>query len=265
MSADDTYRIYMIRYARSDRNRPENFHLGDPHDTPMPMDYFNWVITNDARTFVVDTGFDADVGRRRGRQILRPVGEGLKAVGLDPDTVSDVIVTHMHYDHAGNTDLLPRARYHIQEREMSFVTGKCMCHELLRFPFEEEDVVAMIRKVFAGRVEFYDGSAELAPGISVHRTGGHSRGLQVVRVKTERGPVVLASDAAHYYEQIEQNRAFAVFENLGDLLEGYRILRSLAPTMQHIVPGHDPEVFDRHPCAENMEGWAVRVDLQPSR
>lgn len=262
--SDDRYRIFMIRYGRSDRRRPENFHGGDPHDGPMPIDYFNWVITNERRTFVVDTGFDGATAGRRKRELLKPVGEGLKAVGVDPETVSDVIITHLHYDHAGNPDLLPRARYHLQDCEMQFATGRCMCHDLLRHPFEEEDVVNMVRKVFAGRVTFHDGSAELAPGISVHRTGGHSKGLQVVRVNTERGPVVLASDAAHYYEHIEQDRAFAVFENLGDLLEGYRKVRSLAPDMRHVVPGHDPLVFDRYPAVPGMEGWAVRLDVEPS-
>jgi glyoxylase-like metal-dependent hydrolase (beta-lactamase superfamily II) len=262
--SDDQYRIYMIRYARSDRNRPANFVDGDPHNTPMPIDYFNWVITNDKRSFVVDTGFDTPTAERRGREMLKPVGLGLKAVGLDPETVTDVIQTHMHYDHAGNRDLLPRARYHVQDCEMSFVTGRCMCHHLLRHPFEEEDVVSMVRKVYAGRVEFYDGEATVAPGISVHKVGGHSRGLQVVRVGTARGPVVLASDATHYYEHIETNRAFAVFANLPDLLEGYRTVRRLAPTMQHVVPGHDPKVFGRYPAAEGMEGWAIRVDLPPS-
>ena len=78
-------------------------------------------------------------------------------------------------------------------------------------------------------------------------------------------PVVRASDAAHYYEHIEKDRAFTVFENLTDLLEGYRTISKLAPSMQHIVPGHDPEVFERYPAAEGMEGWGVRLDLPPSR
>lgn len=261
--ADDTYRIFMIRYARSDRRRPENFFGGDPHDGPMPIEYFNWVIQNDRRTFVVDTGFDEPTAKRRKREMLRPVGEGLKAIGVDPDSVSDVIITHMHYDHAGNHHLLPRARYHVQACEMAFATGPCMCHHLLQHPYEEEDVVQMVRRVFAGRVEFYDGEREVAPGITVHKVGGHSQGLQVIRVMTERGPVVLASDATHYYEHIENDRAFAVFENLSDLMEGYRTVRRLAPSMKHIVPGHDPRVLERYPAVEGLEG-VVRLDLEPS-
>lgn len=262
---DDQYKIYMISFGRCDRRRPENFYGGDPHDGEMHIQYFNWVVTNGQRTFVVDTGFDAATAARRKRELVRPVGDGLKAVGVNPDEVTDVIVTHLHYDHAGNHDLLPRARYHLQDCEMQFATGRCMCHHLLQHPFEEEDVVQMVRKVYAGRVEFHDGSSELAPGVSVHRVGGHSKGLQVVRVNTARGPVVLASDAAHYYEHIEKDRAFAVFENLGDLLEGYRTVRKLAPSMKHIVPGHDPDVFNRYPAVPGMEGWAVRLDLEPNR
>lgn len=261
---DDKYKIFMIRYGRSDRRRAENFFDGDPHDGPMPIEYFNWVIQNSERTFVVDTGFDQPTANRRKRELLKPVGEGLKAVGVDPDNVSDVIITHMHYDHAGNHDLLPRARYHVQACEMAFATGPCMCHRLLQHPYEEEDVVQMVRRVFAGRVEFYDGEREVAPGITVHKVGGHARGLQILRVNTERGPVVLAGDASHYYEHIENDRAFSTFENLSDLLEGYRTIRRLAPSMKHIVPGHDPKVFERYPAAEGLEGWVVRLDLDPS-
>src|SRR5215470_9965863 len=108
------------------------------------------------------------------------VGEGLKAIGIAPDAVEDVIVTHLHYDHTGNYELFPRARYHLQDCEMAYATGRCMCHGHLRLPFEADDVVAMVRKVFAGRVTFHDGDDELAPGITLHRIGGHSRGLQSV-------------------------------------------------------------------------------------
>jgi glyoxylase-like metal-dependent hydrolase (beta-lactamase superfamily II) len=116
------------------------------------------------------------------------VGEGLKVLGVQPDKVDHVIATHMHWDHAGNYDLFPNARYHIQDTEMAYATGRCMCHQMLRIPFSENDVLAMVRKVFAYRVEFHDGAEELAPGITVHKIGGHSKGLQCVREnKTRHG------------------------------------------------------------------------------
>ena len=103
-------------------------------------------------------------------------------VGIDPDSVKDVIISHMHYDHTGNNDLFPNATYHLQDREMAFCTGRCMCHPQLRRSFEEEDVTAMIGRLFRGRVQFHDGTDELAPGITVHHVGGHTGqlGLQSI-------------------------------------------------------------------------------------
>ena len=119
----DTYEVYAIRYAHHDRPARENFIGGDPHDVNMPLDYFVWAIVGDTRTVAVDTGFDPAVGKQRGRTMLHTPAEGLKAIGLDPGRIEDVIVTHMHYDHAGNHDLFPRATFHLQDREMGYCTG----------------------------------------------------------------------------------------------------------------------------------------------
>ncbi len=185
--SDDTHEVYAIRYGHHERRSSENFIGGDPHDVPQPLDFFVWAIRGPHGTFVVDTGFDEAMAKKRQRSILNPVGAGLKALGIEPDSVEDVIVSHLHYDHTGNYDLFPRARYHLQDFEMAYATGRHMCHAYPRLPFEVEDVVAMVRKVFAGRVTFHDGASEIKPGISVHRIGGHSKGLQCIRVKTRRG------------------------------------------------------------------------------
>ncbi|HET9904123.1 MAG TPA: N-acyl homoserine lactonase family protein [Xanthobacteraceae bacterium] len=264
MSGDDTYEVYAIRYAHHERRSGENYIGGDPHDVPDPLDYFVWAIVGQSGAIVVDTGFDEAMARKRNRTLLKPVAEGLKAVGVAPETVETVIVTHLHYDHAGNYDLFPRARYHLQDCEMAYATGRCMCHAALRLPFEVEDVVAMVRKVFAGRVTFHDGAEAVAPGVTVHKIGGHSRGLQCVRVNTRRGPVVLASDTSHLYAHFEQGRVFPITCNVAEVVEGYQTLRRLAPSPQHIVPGHDPRVMARYPAArDGLEGWVVRLDTEP--
>jgi glyoxylase-like metal-dependent hydrolase (beta-lactamase superfamily II) len=107
---DVTHEIYAIRYAHLERTARHNFIDGDPHDGPMPLDYFVWAIIGGGRTWVVDTGFDAPMAAQRRRTLVRPVGEGLKAIGIDPAGVQDVIITHMHYDHSGNHTLFPAAR-----------------------------------------------------------------------------------------------------------------------------------------------------------
>ena len=258
------YEVHAVRYARHDRPASENFLGGDPHDVPMPLDYFVWTISGGGKTFVIDTGFTVEQARRRKRDYLRSPGDGLKSLGIDPDKIEAVIVTHMHYDHAGNLDLLPNATFHIQDREMQFCTGRCMCHHTMSHSFEVEDVVGMVRRVFDGRVTFHDGDAEIAPGLSVHSIGGHTMGLQCVRVMTRRGWLVLASDAAHLYTHLEQGRAFPVVYNVADMLEGHKILRRLAASPAHIIPGHDPEVMRRYPAArQGLENIAVRLDADP--
>lgn len=258
------YEVYAIRYAHGPRKRSENFLGGDPHDAPMPLDYFVWAIVGKNSTFVVDMGFEKSVGDRRGRQSMKPVADGLAAIGIRHEEVEDVIITHLHYDHCGNNHLFPKARFHLQDSEMEYATGRCMCHAMMRAHFEEEDIVKMVRRVFANCVVFHDGDTEIADGISLHHIGGHAKGLQCVRVRTQRGVMVLASDATHFYEHMETDRLFPVILDAGKQLEGYRTLRKLADTPNHIVPGHDPLVLARYPAAANgLEEWVVRLDVDP--
>lgn len=261
----ETYRVYAIKYAHHARRSSANFIGGDPHDVPMPLDYFVWAIVGKERTWLVDTGFDQAAGDKRGgRKIIRPIQEGLVALGIRPESVQEVIITHMHYDHAGNRELFPNARYHVQDKEMAFCTGRCMCHQPLAVHFEPDDVASMVHKVFAGRVDFHDGDDQIAPGISVHHMGGHTAGMQVVRVHTEKGWMVLASDASHFYANIQEKRPVPAVYNVADMLEGYRRIYSLADRPEMVIPGHDPQVLERFPAvSRDLEGWIVRLDAGP--
>jgi glyoxylase-like metal-dependent hydrolase (beta-lactamase superfamily II) len=264
VSTLEPFEVYAIRYAHHDRRASENFIGGDPHDGPMPIDYFIWAITNKQRTFILDTGFDAEAAKRRNRTLLADPKASLNQLGISAENVKDVIISHMHYDHAGNHSLFPNARYHIQDREMNYCTGRCMCHHSLRHPFEVEDVVAMTRRIFAGQVQFHDGIDELAPGLTVHHVGGHTMGLQVVRVWTRRGWVVLASDASHFYRNMNEGRPFPIVYNVGDMLEAHQTLHKLASSPDHVIPGHDPLVLSRFPAASSaLEGIVVRLDVEP--
>jgi len=260
--SDNLWEIYALRYAHHERAARENFMAGDPHDeSPMPLDYYVWVVKSSNRVFVIDTGFDEAMARQRGRTFLKSPGEGLKAIGIDPARVADVIITHMHYDHCGNHDLFPAARYHVQDREIQFCTGRHMTHTFMRWPFDAEDVAAMIRRLFAGRVAFHNGDEEIAPGLSVHHVGGHTMGMQIVRVNTRRGVVVLASDASHLYANMERGIPYPIAFNVGEVLEGYRRAYELASSREHVIPGHDPLVLSRYPSpSPELKGWVVRLD-----
>src|SRR5260370_21789178 len=229
MSDHDQHEVYAIRYGHHKRKAAENFILGDPRDVLLPLDFYVWAIVGSSGTIILDTGFDAAMGAKRQREMIKPVGEGLQALGVNPGGVETVIISHMHYDHVGNYARFPRARYHLQDGEMAYATGRFMCHTALRMPFELDDVVAMVRKVFAGRVAFHDGEDEIVPGVTVHHIGGHSKGLQSVRVTTRRGHVGLAADAAHLYAHTETGRIFPLTYNVEPGVGGVATLRRLAP------------------------------------
>ena len=106
--------------------------------------------------------------------------------------------------------------------------------------------------------------SRLRPGITLHKIGGHSKGLQCVRVKTQRGHVVLASDATHLYAHINEGRVFPVTFSVGDVLEGYSTIKKLADSVDHIIPGHDPDVVEKYPAAApGLEKLVVRLDVPP--
>lgn len=255
------YELYAVKYAQHERTASQNFLGGDPHDGPMPMDYFVWLVRGAGLELVVDTGFNAATAVRRNRRLLRPVDRALALLGVDAARVRDVVITHLHYDHVGSFDLFPQASFHLQELEMQYATGRHMGHEALRHAYEVEDVVGMVRSVYAGRVRFHAGDTELFPGVSLHLVGGHTMGLQVVRVATRRGWVVLASDASHYYANMGEGRPFPIVYNVGDMLGGWERLRALADSPEHIIPGHDPAVLERYPApAEALRGIAARLD-----
>jgi glyoxylase-like metal-dependent hydrolase (beta-lactamase superfamily II) len=258
------YEVYAIRYATVQRNEAEVFIGGDPHHSGLTMDYFVWVARNELHTVVVDTGFDLAAAGKRGRQLLLEPGEGLRRLGIDCAQVRHVIITHLHYDHAGNLPLFPQARFHLQDRELAFATGRHMAHPFFAHAYELEGVLSMVRLAYGARVQFHDGDAEIVPGISVHHVGGHTHGLQVARIWTRIGWVVLASDAAHYWANMTSGRPFPIVADVTQMVAGWDRLTGLASRAEFIVPGHDPLVMKRYRAPDpRLAGIAVRLDAEP--
>ena len=259
-----TWEVHAIKYADRDaRTRADSFIFDDNHDAPHAMDYFIWVLRRGQEVILVDTGYDAAEGRSRNRPIRRDPVEALAPLGLRAEDITKLIVTHLHYDHAGGLHLFPNATIHLQAAEMAFATGPCMCHDTLRMPYTADHVCEAIRRVYSGRAIFHDGDGEVAEGVTVHCIGGHSRGLQAVRVRTEAGWLCLASDATHYYENVFSRKPFPIVVDLQDMLDGFDTLHRLASAPRLIVPGHDPLVREIYPQGASDFIW--RLDRGPVR
>ena len=125
------WEVYAVKYAdRNNRMRVESFILDPAHDQPHPMDYFIWILKSGERVIMVDMGYDYDEAKRRGRAIQRPPVKAIEALGLAAGDIDDIIVTHLHYDHAGCLGDFPAAKLHIHPVEMAYATGPCMCEDV---------------------------------------------------------------------------------------------------------------------------------------
>lgn len=246
---DDVYQIYALRYGSvQDRRVHGNFMARDMHDGPMPLDFFVWIVRNKHRTVLVDTGFSPRAAKERGRPILYDPIEALTTLGLPPDSISDIIISHLHFDHAGNIDRFGKSRFHVQDNEAAYATGRCMCHAHMRAPFDVEDVVALVRHTYAERVTFHNGDAAPLPGITLHALPGHSNGVQGTRIKTPRGSVLLASDASHFYANVVRMAPFWLTVDAAATLATYQKIMQLAEgDVQRFIPGHDPKTRRFYP------------------
>jgi glyoxylase-like metal-dependent hydrolase (beta-lactamase superfamily II) len=267
---DDTYEVLAARYATRQTTASQvylNYHVYAEPDRPLGMDYFFWVVRNDARTVLFDTGFTAEVGERRGRTITCPVPEALARLDVDPATVEQVVITHGHYDHTGNVDLFPRAEILISGRELDFWTGPYAERVQFGHSAEQPDIADLVKADQEGRVTRITGRHDLAPGIELREVGGHTPGQLAALVTTEGGTVVLASDAVHYYEELALDRPFFVVADLATMYRGFDELGALAARPGTVLlPGHDPLVLDRfEPWDPADPGFAVRVGPKTER
>jgi glyoxylase-like metal-dependent hydrolase (beta-lactamase superfamily II) len=238
------YKIYTLYYGKRDATTADYF-LDDTSNSPIGMGYYLWVATNGEHTAVIDLGYHEAAGERRGRTLVWHPADLLDKIQVDPKTVQHAIATHMHWDHIGGYALFPNARLYLQERELQFWTSAKLPE--WQSSLEEEELLAVVRLHFRGRLSLCNGSQEIVPGITVHHVGGHTMGSQIVQVETARGAAVVASDAAKLYRNFMENIPQPRSHSVSEQISGYKLIKDLASTEDLIIPGHDPEAMRRLP------------------
>lgn len=264
MNVPDT-EVIAVRYATMVSTRAQQFYRYSAYsepDGPLQLDYYFWLIREDDTLTMVDTGFsEAGASHRAGRNTLIPAVEALRALEVDPDDVSRVIVTHFHYDHIGNLSAFPHARLTVQAKELEFWTGAHGRLPAMAATVEAEEIEYIRAAHAEGRVDIVDGDHELSSNISVSLVGGHCPGQQTVTVTTaEAQPgVVLCSDAVHFYEETQRLMPHHGVFDIEAMFTTYERTNELEASGHRIVPGHDPAVMHRHPPAPGAEGLAVKI------
>ena len=254
------HEVYALRYSHRDAVVQEHFYRADPCSDPMPMSYYTWLIRTDDGPVVVDTGYTRQTAEERGREYFGTPLETLRRLGVDPDEVRYVVLTHFHIDHTGHVDSFPNATMVVQSEEMRFWFGPDAHRGEYPLLSSARDLSAIAAANLEGRVRWVDGDVELVPGVSLHLVRGHTPGSQVVRVTTDRGPVVLAADASHFYANIEQNKPYAIVHTVPLMFAAFDRIRELAGDSQLIIPGHDPLVLERFPApTPELAGVVARI------
>lgn len=229
-------------------------------DGPLDMDYNFWVIRSGDSTVLMDTGYDISLRDWLGEISVTPTPVGLKLVGVDPLEVDMVITSHFHYDHIGYLGLFEHAQVVSGQREYDYWFAKRDANELEGEFIVEENLAPVERAQREGRLRLINEPAEVFPGITVYQVGGHCPGEVISKVETRGAPLILASDAAHFYEQLENQWPFFAFTSLDEMREGLAFLLRLAEeTGATIVPGHDGRTRGRFPKAPGAAGTIATI------
>ncbi len=260
--------VLAVRYGTRTTTHGEsylNWHVYGEPDAAFTMDYFFWILRDDAgRTTLLDCGYAPDVGRRRGREVLVDPIEALVALGIDPAGVARVVVSHAHYDHIGNLDRLPAAEIVMTGRELAFWTGPHAARVQFAHSTEAGELATLARARDDGRVTTFDGQIDLGGGVELLEVGGHTPGQLVALAPVPGGRAVLAADALHFYDELDRDRPFFVVADLEAMYAGFDLLDELAAPTDHVlVAGHDAAVGRRFPgrvSGTGIDEHVIRID-----
>lgn len=243
------YEVYALKYAERDTTTCQFFYRESSH-APLTLHYFVWLILGGPQPILVDTGFPDDEARARGMRNYVSPAAMVERAGVKPADVPIALITHLHYDHWAGHRLFPAAEYWIQADEIAFWTGPFGRTPAFRQSANVDSLANLVTLNYGNRVRVLDGDRDVAPGIRVHRVGGHTAGLQIVTVQTARGPVVLTSDASHFYHNVETRQPVQIITSLPEMLTAFETIHALAGAARLIVAGHDPQVAERFKVVE---------------
>jgi glyoxylase-like metal-dependent hydrolase (beta-lactamase superfamily II) len=249
------YEIYAIRYATIPDFAVSSLVAGAESGRKMDIAMMVWLVRGGGKNILVDSGFYRDQFFKQWKvaNFTKP-SEAVRRAGVAPEEITDVVLTHMHWDHADGMDLFPNAKIWLQKEELEYYAGTAWQNRRTHGGIDPDDVLAAVKLNVQGKVGLVDGDArEILPGITCYTGGKHTYASQFVAVNTASGIIVLASDNMYLWENLEKHAPIAQTLDAASNLHAQDRMKELAGDTKHIVPGHDPAVMTRYkPVAEGV-------------
>lgn len=244
-----SYEVYAVSYGVIPDFPVSSLVAGADASRKMDIQMMFWVLKSpNGRSILVDCGFHNEkyVQQFKLKDFIKP-SDAVAKLGIKPDDVSEIFVTHMHWDHAGGLDLFPKARVWIQKDEFGYYTGEAWQSPRTHGGIDAADVLSIVKRNLEGNVKFVNGDSETLRGIWAYIGGRHTHASQYLAVNTKAGIVVLASDNLYLYENLEKHVPVAQTLDADSNLKAQDKMKQLVTDTRLIIPGHDPAVFTKFP------------------
>jgi glyoxylase-like metal-dependent hydrolase (beta-lactamase superfamily II) len=244
------YSIQAIRYASSPDVPVSELVIGAPKDEKIEIAMVIWLIRGGGHTILFDSGFHRDTFLKDFpmKDYLRP-DEAVRLAGVNPEEVTDIVISHAHWDHMGGIDLFPKANVWIQKEEYRYYTMDAWQPGGQHGGIEPEDAKQLVQLNTEGRLRLVDGDhVEIFPGIRTYTGSRHTYASQYLRVEGSPN-FVLASDNCYLYRNLSSHMASATFSDAdhpANIAAQSRMIE-LAGSSDRVVPGHDALQFQKFP------------------
>jgi glyoxylase-like metal-dependent hydrolase (beta-lactamase superfamily II) len=244
-----TYEIYAIRYASLPDFPVSELVSGADRGRKLDLAMTVWLVRGGGHNVLIDSGFYHERFFKdwKVKDFIKP-SDALAGLSVKPEEITDVVLSHMHWDHADGIDLFPKARIWIQKDELEYYAGEAWETKDTSDGIDAEDILELVKLNTEGRVGLVHGDAqEILPGLTCYTGGRHTYQSQYVGVATAGGTVVLASDNMYLYENMEKHVPIAETFDAPSNLRAQDRMKRMATRPEWVIPGHDPTVFDKFP------------------
>jgi glyoxylase-like metal-dependent hydrolase (beta-lactamase superfamily II) len=245
-----TYEVYAVRFGTLPQFSVAGLVAGADKARRLDIPVMVWLLKgSDGRRVLVDAGFYRPRFVQQWKvQNFRSPADAVAAAGVKPEEITDVVISHAHWDHVGGVDLFPKATVWIQRDEYTYYTGEAWHARNTHGGIDPEHMAALLKINTEGRLRFVEGDdQEILPGIRCYTGGRHTHASQYVGVRTTGGTTMITSDNMYLYENLEKSAPIAQTLDAASNLAAHERIRRLASDLSLIVPGHDPAVFERYP------------------